>query len=135
MSHEPPIDPERIVETPSPRDAFIELQKRQLSMLEPLRDQTDIHITPALVRDDVAKIEVTTPITRYFALMRNISGDQWQLNAFAPLCALCGGVGRDPADEAIPCSACAGLKWGQAGELRYCRHTNSEWWTLDSSYI
>jgi hypothetical protein len=135
LSHEPPIDPGRIVETPSPRAAFIQLQKRQILMLAPLRDQKDIDITPALIRDDVAKIEVTTPLTRYLALMRNISEDQWQLNAFAPLCAVCGGEGRDLVERTIPCSACGGLKWGQAGELRYCRHTNSEWWTLDGSYL
>ena len=115
--HELPVDLHILTVTNSPREAFLRFQEKQLPALQTLKDIRSEAISPALIRGNTAKIEVATPTTRYFALMRKLPTEQWHLSAILPLCSVCGGTGQNPADRTLPCPTCAGLKWGRAGEL------------------
>jgi hypothetical protein len=129
--HELPIDNALLISTSSPRAAFLHLYEAQIPVLHPLQSMPEMDISPALARGDTAKIELRTQIDlslRYLALMRLLPTQQWHLSAFLPLCAVCGGTGED-LQSYLPCSGCGGLKWGQAGDLRYTRHDpSSNYW-------
>lgn len=68
-SNELSVDPTNLVITNSPREAFLRLQS-QMAILQPLQNVPELDISPAFVRGHTAKIEVTTPETRYLALMQ-----------------------------------------------------------------
>lgn len=117
------------VDTQSPQIVLLQLLKTGLSDFDALRnDEVDI-ITPALVRGDTAKIEIIAKNSRFMALLNKKTEVGWCLDAFLPLCKVCGGTGRNQAETAF-CSSCGGLKWGGAGDLRYCFNRAAGWWTL-----
>jgi hypothetical protein len=119
-----PVDPALLTLKDSPKEVFLALQP-----IHPVLKEVSITaVSYALVRGKIAKIEVTTPATRYLALMNKNETEQWYLSAFLPLCTLCNGDGRLKSKE--PCSACGGMNWGNAGELRYCRNYAQGWWEI-----
>ena len=125
-AHPLPIDPSSLIPHSSPRTVFLHLLEKRILVLQILETIEQVDVSPAMVRGDTAKIVVNTPVPQYMALMNKISNEQWHLSAFLPLCSVCGGHGL--LDTYLPCPACGGLKWGQTGELRYCRNNAEGWW-------
>jgi hypothetical protein len=117
------------MDTQSLQDVLLHYLRTGLAEVHPLRsDKIDV-ITPALVRGSTAKIEIIAQNHRHMALLNRKAEDVWCLEAFIPLCRTCGGKGRKQYGTRF-CPACGGLKWGELGALRYCFHTDLNWWTL-----
>jgi|SRR5579859_6960023 len=117
------------VETPLPRTAFLRLLQTDLRLFDALKKDGLDEVTPALVRGNTAKIEIIGKSTRYMALLDKESEGAWCLEAFLPLCKVCGGAGRNQEHTAF-CPSCGGLKWGAPGDLRYCFNNAPGWWKL-----
>jgi len=78
--------------------------------------------------ENTAKIEIIGTKDRYMALLDKESDEAWCLEAFLPLCKVCGGTGVNQ-DKTAFCPHCGGLRWGEPGELRYCFNEAPGWWT------
>jgi hypothetical protein len=130
------IDPALSSQTVSPQEAFLHLVNARIPEIRPMERGSVRTISPALIRGDVAKLEIANPDTRYIALMREDTVGRWVLSAFLPLCVSCGGRGRMSKTNDAPCSECGGLKWGSAGQLRYCRNNApGSWWMEHHNWI
>jgi len=125
-----PSELELCVVTDSARTAFMRLLETDLAILNPVKAQSSLDVSRALVRGQTAKLEIIVPDTRYMALLQQDAPGEWCLVAFEELCQICGGRGVNTQDENMPCSGCGGLKWGKAGSLRYCRNDAPGWYVL-----
>jgi hypothetical protein len=127
------VDPALSIQAASPQEAFQHLVQARIPEIKAVERGSVRTISPALIRGDVAKLEVANPDTRFFALMRMQPGRGWYLSAFLPQCGLCGGRGSLSANNEAPCFECGGLKWGRRGQLRYCRNYVAGWWGMEHS--
>lgn len=117
-----PANLEVCVVTNSPRAAFTHLLSIQCPLLDSVRDEISLNISPALVIGRIAKLEIIRSTSRHLAIMEQNNPGEWCLTAFVELCQVCGGHGKNPKNENAFCPACGGLKWGKAGDLQYCRN-------------